>query len=368
MLKDIIKQEIIAHESFLSFERFMNLCLYTPKYGYYSGNNHIFGENGDFITAPEISSLFGASIANQIADVYDNNYDILEFGAGSGKLAIDVLQRLETLNKLPDTYYILEVSGSLKARQQQSLRKYPKLYERCRWLSSLPEKPIKGVVLANEILDAMPVNIFRNAEKDVIEESYIGFDDEKDEFYNFWLPTSNLNLIEAILDIKEPLTVGYQSEVNLSIKPWLKSIYEFLSEGIVLLIDYGFPQSTYYHEDRSSGTLMCHYQHKSHPDPFINLGKQDITAHVDFTAVAEAAFSLGFDINGYTNQAAFLISNGITELVTKDSEIELFKANSAIKMLTMPQEMGELFKVMALTKNLDSSLKGFELSDQRHHL
>lgn len=382
MLKDIIKQEIIEHESFLPFKKFMQLCLYTPTYGYYSGNNHIFGKGGDFITAPEISPLFGAAIANQIADVYDNNYDIFEFGAGSGKLALDVLKRLEELNKLPNNYFILEVSGSLKARQQDKLKQHPQLYKRCQWLSALPKKPIKAVVLANEVLDAMPVNIFRKAKKNVIEESYIGFSDkaqnkdieksnknlEDNEFYNFWLPTSNLQLIEAMLDIKKPLAIGYQSEINLSIKPWLKSIYDFLSEGLVLLIDYGFPQSTYYHEDRSSGTLMCHYQHKSHPNPFINLGKQDITAHVDFTAVAEAAFNLGFDISGYTSQAAFLISNGITDLIANYSEVELFKANSAIKMLTMPQEMGELFKVIALTKNLDNSLKSFELSDQRHHL
>ena len=167
MLKDIIKQEIIESETGLAFDRFMHLCLYTPHYGYYSGDNHIFGEGGDFITAPELSPLFGASIANQIAQVYDDNYDIFEFGAGSGKLALDVLQQLETLNKLPTNYYILEVSGTLKDRQQQALKKHPKLYEHCQWLDSLPKKPIKGVVLANEVLDAMPVNIFRIAKKEL---------------------------------------------------------------------------------------------------------------------------------------------------------------------------------------------------------
>ena len=367
MLIDVIKQAIAKNDGAISFEQFMSLCLYSPGLGYYSGGSAVFGEGGDFITAPEISPLFGKCIANQIADVYQNDFDVLELGAGTGKLALDVLQRLDALNTLPNTYYILEVSGSLKARQQALLMDFPGLFKRCQWLDSWPKTPIKGAVLANEVLDAMPATLFRKAMDETIEKAFVMSDEQQEKpFHCLWQPADNA--LTTTVNALGPLSIGYQSEINESIPPWLASLSDSLAEGLVLLIDYGFDRATYYHPDRSSGTLMCHYQHKSHPDPFLHLGEQDITAHVDFTAVAEAAYDLGFDISGYTHQAAFLISNGITDDLEALPDEARFKANHAIKMLTMPQEMGELFKVMALTKQCDKPLKGFELIDQRMKL
>ncbi len=367
MLIDVIKQAIIKNDGAISFEQFMSLCLYSPGFGYYSGGGAVFGEGGDFITAPEISPLYGKCLANQIADVYQKDFDVLELGAGTGKLALDILQRLDALNALPNTYYILEVSGSLKARQQAFLMDYPALFKRCQWLDSWPKMPIKGAVLANEVLDAMPATLFRKGVDATIEKAFVMVDEQQENTFHCLWQTADKALTKTV-NALGPLPVGYQSEINESIAPWLASLSDSLSEGLILLIDYGFDRSTYYHPDRSSGTLMCHYQHKSHPDPFLHLGEQDMTAHVDFTAVAEAAFELGFDISGYTHQAAFLIGNGITNDLDELSEEARFKANHAIKMLTMPQEMGELFKVMALTKQCDAALKGFELIDQRMKL
>lgn len=365
MLNQIISKTIEANSGQIPFEEFMSLCLYAPEFGYYSGNNFVFGREGDFITAPEISPLFGQCIANQVADVFNSGFDVLEIGAGTGKLALDVLSHLESLNALPNHYYILEVSAGLKARQVETLKQFPILFKRCIWLDAWPEQPIKGAVLANEVLDAMPATLFRTGLDSLVEKGYVGLNDELG-FHCIWQKASDslTNKVNALGNFSE----NYQSEVNLSIKPWLASLYDSVSEGLVLLIDYGFDSSTYYHPDRSSGTLMCHYQHKSHSNPFLHLGKQDITTHVDFTDVANSAFDLGFDVSGYTNQAAFLIANGITNNLDKLSEKERFKANHAIKMLTMPQEMGELFKVMALTKKNDTTLKGFELVDYRHRL
>lgn len=366
MLTEQIKQQIDKQGGLISFREFMALCLYTPNLGYYTSTNPIFGQDGDFITAPTLSPLFGATIANQIADLFTEQYNILEFGAGNGKLALDVLQRLQALDALPEQYFILELSAHLQVLQQQTLKAYPELYQRCHWLTALPTTPIKGIVLANEVLDAMPVNLFRIGEQQIVEEGFVAF--EQDKFICRWLPAENLTIKQALTDI-EPLPVGYQSEVNLSIKPWLASISHILQQGLVLLIDYGFAKREYYHPDRHTGTLMCHFQHKAHPDPFIHIGQQDITAHVDFTAVADAAFEEGFSISGYTNQAAFLISNGIVELSQTLVEADRLKANNAIKTLTMPQEMGELFKVMALTKALgETDLKGFSLMDMCHKL
>ena len=364
LLNDVIKENISKNGGALPFEQFMSLCLYTPGLGYYSGDNEIIGSLGDFITAPELSAHFGYCIANQIAKVYQNSFDVLEFGAGSGKLALDVLTRLQQLSALPDHYYILDLSGTLKARQQALLAAHPALFERCVWLNSLPSKPLKGVVLANEVLDAMPVTLFRVAGNHEIQKAHIT---ENDNIFCCSWQKADANLTDKVRALGE-LPIGYQSELNESIDPWLSSLADVLQEGLALLIDYGFEASTYYHPDRNTGTLMCHYQHQSHPDPFINIGKQDITAHVDFSHVANAALNAGFEVTAYTNQAAFLITNGIADNSNHDSDLEQLKASQAIKILTMPHEMGELFKVMALTKGLDNISLGFEMFDKRNKL
>lgn len=365
MLKKLLTQAIQDKGGLLTFERYMTLCLYAPGLGYYSGDNYVFGKEGDFVTAPEISPLFGQCIAKQLSSVFKQPFDILELGAGTGKLAVDILHYLDAIHALPQTYFILEVSAGLKARQRETLAAYPHLLERCEWLNTWPKTPIKGAIIANEVLDAMPATLFRKSINARIEECFVGLD-AQGELQPLW-QEANPELTEKVKALGS-FELGYQSEINLAIKPWLASMYEALSQGMVLLIDYGFDAATYYHPDRNSGTLMCHYQHKSHTDPFIHLGKQDITTHVDFTDVANSAFELGFDVSGYTNQAAFLIANGITELLEKTPEDAYFKTAHAVKMLTMPQEMGELFKVMALTKNCDEGLTGFELADYRSRL
>lgn len=365
LLKEHISQHIQAAGGVISFAEFMSYCLYTPELGYYTSNKPIIGEQGDFVTAPEISPLFGFSIANQIHEIYQQDYDILEFGAGNGSLCRDVLLRLAHLDALPEHYYILEVSGYLRAQQQQTLSDYPELLARVQWLTELPKQPIKGVVLANEVLDAMPVEVFR-VQQGNFQQAYIEFN-ENLEWQFVWQACSP-ELLAAVKEL-EPLPDGYQSEINLSISPWLASIYDILAEGCVLLFDYGFPQSSYYHPDRHHGTLMCHYQHRTHPDPLINVGQQDITAHVNFTAVAEAAYEKGFAIHGFTNQASFLIGNRITDFMADLSANEQIQASQAVQKLTMPHEMGELFKCIALTKCwAGDPMSGFTFVDYLHHL
>lgn len=367
MFEAIIQEALTRHDGTLPFDQFMALALYAPGAGYYTSGNVVLGEAGDFITAPEISPLFGATVANHIGQHFNKDYDVLEFGAGSGALALAVLQRLHALERLPNHYYILELSGSLRARQQDVLKAHPALYERCVWLDALPSTPIEGVVIANEVLDAMPVSLFRIGQDGVEEGHVVAEEGNASTLGLQWRPASS-NVEKAVHAIG-PLPLGYQSELNLNITPWIGSVADMLASGLVLLFDYGFPQATYYHPDRTTGTLMCHYQHRAHPDPLIHVGKQDITAHVDFTAVAEAAAAHGFAIAGFTNQASFLLANGLLELTQSlASEQDKFTANQAIKKLTLPHEMGELFKVMALTKGMSEPLTNFSLLDFRARL
>ncbi len=366
-LMQLICREIEAHEGKISFAHFMHLALYTPGLGYYSSGEIKFGKEGDFVTAPELSPLFAQALANQVACLQQSSpklNQLFEFGAGSGQLALNMMRRLEALDALPERYFILEVSGDLKARQQALLQEaLPHLYPRFQWLDRLPESPLNAIVVANEILDAMPVSRFRVGERD-IEEAYVVLEDK--QLATCWHPASEA-LKERVLALA-PLAEGYQSEVNLNINPWLQSLYDMLETGVVLLIDYGFPEHEYYHPTRSMGTLMCHYRHQANTAPYENLGLQDITAHVDFTHVAMAAQTVGFDVDGYTDQASFLLANGLLDLIERDDDVKAYEQNQQVKTLTMPQEMGELFKVMALSKNNSQLLQGFSLSDKRHSL
>lgn len=351
----------------IPFVEFMQMALYAPVEGYYSSGLQKFGKDGDFITAPELTPLFGKTLANQCQQILNllDHPVIFEFGAGTGKLCIDVMSQLEHLNSVPDTYYILELSASLKHRQQKLIQeKIPHLANRIIWLERWPEKPFNGVILANEVLDAMPVNRFM-LNNDGILESYITLN-KSGELTELFKSCENQRLLHYINNSVPQQNPPYVSEVNLFIEDWLTNIYQMLNQGAVLLIDYGFPRHEYYHPERNQGTLMCHFQHHAHPDPLIHPGDQDITAHVDFTHVAEAGQHAGFHIAGYTNQASFLLANGLLSLLnTLDNETERFGAKQAIKQLTHPSEMGELFKVMALTKKLDIDLNGFLLNDKR---
>jgi SAM-dependent MidA family methyltransferase len=355
----------------IGFDRFMELALYAPGLGYYSAGSRKFGEAGDFVTAPELSSLFSRCLAAQCAEVLEGlgGGEILEFGAGSGVMAADILAELERLDRLPARYGILELSAELRSRQLATIREgVPHLAERVQWLDSLPEPGFSGVVLANEVLDAMPVHRFHIREGEPLELCVVwnGERFELDEDAPDALLYQRLKVLQRDYALGE----GYSSEINLRAEEWVGALGGFLERGVALLIDYGFPRSEFYHPQRSSGTLMCHYRHRAHDDALILPGLQDITAHVDFTAVGEAALAAGLAVRGYTSQANFLIANGLTELLAQDGEDlkqQLILA-AQVKRLTMPGEMGELFKVMALTRRWDRPLQGFALRDERGRL
>ncbi len=355
-------QEQLHTKQDLTFFEFMQQALYHPHHGYYNNHSHKFGLHGDFITAPELTPLFGNSLAKQCQQILSiiKNPTILEFGAGSGKLCLDIMTQLEILQCLPEQYLIMEVSGSLRTSQQQLLQtQLPHLYQRIQWLNTLPTQQFSGIILANEVLDAIPVHKFLYKNNNVYE-SHIQLTTEQ-KLIECYLPTNNHNLQTYVKNyVKQQ---PYQSEINFLLPAWLNTCNDILSNGALLILDYGFPRHEYYHPDRQQGTLMCHYQHKTHINPLINIGAQDITAHVDFTHVAESATAAGFKLAGYTNQAAFLLNCGILNLLaTNNTSIN---NHQAIKQLLQPQEMGELFKVIALTKNLNLDLSGFSTYDKR---
>lgn len=369
-LQALIIEEIAEHGGHIGFDRFMELALYAPGLGYYSAGSHKFGEAGDFVTAPELSTLFSQCLASQCAEVLGSiGGDILEFGAGSGVMAADILAELQRLDCLPEHYYILEVSADLRQRQQQMIEaKVPQLLERVSWLDALPEAGFCGVVLANEVLDAMPVHRFRIHEGEP-HELHVVWDGKAFELQEGPADAALFGRVKQLQD-EYALDEGYASEINLRAEEWVRSLAGFLKQGVALLIDYGFPRREFYHPQRSEGTLMCHYRHRAHDNALLWVGLQDITTHVDFTAVGEAALEAGLAVRGYTNQAAFLIANGLTELLSQaegDMKLQL-TLSAQVKRLTMPGEMGELFKVMALSRGWEGGLKGFSLRDDRVNL
>jgi len=370
-LATLIREEITTNGGRIGFDRFMELALYAPGLGYYSAGSHKFGEAGDFVTAPELSPLFSRCLARQCNEVLETlgDGDILEFGAGSGVMAADILLELAALDNLPGNYYILELSAELRARQQQTIgEKVPELASRVVWLDTLPEAGFTGVVLANEVLDAMPVHRFRIHEGEPLELCVVwnGERFELDE------DAPDAALYERLKWLQQHygLVEGYSSELNLRGEEWVKSLGDFLERGVALLIDYGFPGPEFYHPQRSNGTLMCHYRHRAHDDALILPGLQDITAHVDFTAVAEAALAAGLSVRGFANQANFLIASGLTALLaeTGDDLKQQLSLAAQVKRLTMPGEMGELFKVLALSREWEGTLQGFSLRDERARL
>jgi SAM-dependent MidA family methyltransferase len=349
----------------MPFVDYMQQALYAPYSGYYSSNTQKLGKYGDFITAPELTPLFGKTLANQCQQILSKfgSANILEFGAGTGQLCIDILCQLDSLQCLPEKYTILEVSGNLRGRQEAHIKKtIPHLASRVQWLDRLPKTPFQGIILVNEVLDAMPVHRFMQTETGLLE-SHIQLDEQKNLCERF-LPCTNVKLIKHLDSLLPPI-YPYLSEANLYIDAWIQSCHNILEQGAVFIIDYGFNRQEYYHPDRYQGTLMCHYQHQAHSNPLAHPGEEDITAHVDFTHVAEAAYNAGFSIAGFTNQAAFLLANGILQLLeTIPSEKEKIFSTQALKQLLQPQEMGELFKVIALTKEINYPLKGFQLQDK----
>ena len=357
------------------------MALYEPGLGYYSGGLHKFGEAGDFVTAPEVSPLFGQCMAAQFVQITRQfsagNHKplcLLEPGAGSGRLAVDILQRLEQLACLPDTYYIIELSAELQQRQRRLLQEsVPQLLDRVVWLTSVAQARADSnmVVIANEVLDAMPLEVFRfNAEQ--VESLRIvcrdgelrsRFTAAKDDVSNYLQAVRQ----RSVIDFPD----GYQSEFNPAIKGWLQMFANHFEHLVMLLIDYGYNEREYYHPERTEGTLMCYYRHRAHSDFLWWPGLQDITAYVNFTDVAYGAEAVGLSVSGYTTQAAFLLASGLSELHAQQVSDDLqqqIKLSQQIKTLTLPSEMGERFKVMALTKGYDEPLSGFSMLDLRNRL
>ncbi|MFL9878455.1 class I SAM-dependent methyltransferase [Herbaspirillum rhizosphaerae] len=349
-LQHLIADEIRRSDGWISFARYMELVLYAPGLGYYSGGATKLGKEGDFTTAPEISPLFGATLAHLATELFDQtDAAIMEFGAGTGKLALDILTELRTADRLPTHYFVVEISTQLRARQQETLRDFPQV----RWLDSLPAA-FSGVVIGNEVLDAMPVQLVIRGEDSWLERGVT--QDASGAFAYADRPCDD-TLMAQIPDA-EVLPVGYLTEVHPISVGFMQSLGAMLQggKGVALLFDYGFPAHEYYLHERGQGTLMCHYRHHAHPDPFYLPGLQDVTAHVDFTAMAKAAIEGGLDVFGYTSQAAFLLGAGIGDLLLRTSPEQsraYLPQSNAVQKLISPAEMGELFKVLAVGKNIN---------------
>jgi SAM-dependent MidA family methyltransferase len=364
----LIRAEITHAGNSIPFSRFMDLALYAPGLGYYSAGKQKLGAHGDFITAPELGPVFARCLARQCAQVLAaTGGDILEAGAGSGALAVELLLELEQLRQLPERYLIVELSRDLRERQRAALtQQAPHLAARVTWCDTLPPRELRGIVLANELLDAMPVARFRTSRGGAVNELYVSWQENR----FVWCEAG---ASDALLRRVLPLTLpeDYESEVGFAAEGWVRSIGDALVHGVVLLIDYGFPRAEFYHPQRSRGTLMCHYRHRAHGDPLILAGLQDITAHVDFTAMAEAGRDAGLALLGYTSQALFLLGSGLEDVAaraaTQDVRSQMTFTNE-IKKLTLPHEMGELFKVIALGRNFDQPLTGFRMQDRRTRL
>jgi SAM-dependent MidA family methyltransferase len=361
-LTEFIRRDITAQGGWISFARYMELALYSPGLGYYAAGAHKLGEAGDFITAPELSPLFGRTVARQVAEIMAQSASsILELGAGSGKLAMDMLAELEQLGSLPDSYSIIEVSADLRARQQALLREHlPHLQGRVHWLDELPEK-FSGAIVANEVLDALPVHLLHWCDSAITERGIAA-----GEHGFVWQERAigDARLLQAAQQITVP--DDYVSEICLVARGLVNSLAQRLERGAMLFIDYGFGAREFYHPQRSNGTLMCHYRHHAHDDPFFLPGLQDITAHVNFTDIAECGIDAGLELAGYTSQAFFLINCGITGLlqdIPPENLRDYLPLSAQLQKLTSPAEMGELFKVIAFGKNLADPLSGFASGD-----
>ena len=339
-----LRDEIRRGGGWISFARYMELVLYEPGLGYYAGRARKFGAEGDFVTAPELGSLFGRTLARQLKAL---GCPVLEFGAGSGALAEALLGQGEL------DYSILETSADLRERQQA------RLGHRAKWLDRLPER-IRGVVLANEVLDALPVHAVAWRPEGIMERG-VAFSSRL-----CWeeRPAQG-ELLEEARTIRVPLP--YESEIGLLARAWMRELARRLDEGAILVFDYGFPRREYYHPQRATGTLMCHYRHQAHGDPFAHPGEEDVTAHVDFSALAEAAAAGGLDVLGYATQAQFLVNCGITEVLGEanlDNALHYAPLAAEAQKLLSPAEMGELFKVLAVGKGLSRPLLGFTRGDR----
>ncbi|WP_207003392.1 class I SAM-dependent methyltransferase [Trinickia mobilis] len=368
----LISGEIAAAGGWLPFDRYMARALYAPGLGYYSGGAVKFGrraeDGSDFVTAPELSPLFAATLARPLAQALDasGTRHLMEFGAGTGKLAAGLLTALDALGAPFDSYSIVDLSGELRERQRETIeQEAPSLASRVRWLDALPET-FEGVVIGNEVLDAMPVRLFSHAgdawheRGAALKGDTLAFEDRP-----VTTPADVAFLAEA------GIAGDYVTETHEAGKAFTRTICTMLARGAAFFIDYGFPRHEYYHPQRAQGTLMCHYRHRAHGDPFVYPGLQDITAHVEFTGIAEAGVETGADLLGYTSQARFLLNAGITDALAEfdpSDAARFLPAANAVQKLISEAEMGELFKVIAFSRGIDGTLDAFARGDRSHTL
>ncbi|MDY0034845.1 MAG: SAM-dependent methyltransferase [Zoogloea oleivorans] len=366
-----LRSLIDAQGGWISFATYMAEALYAPGLGYYSGGARKFGPGGDFITAPELTPLFGQALATQVQQIMELSAPyIIEAGAGTGLLAADLLLELEHRGALPESYAILEVSGELRERQFDTLAaKAPHLASRVSWLDDLP-KQFSGAIVANEVLDVMPVHLIA-WRPDGIFERGVAVDAEGGFVWADRPVAGKVAEAAAALDIPLPEEGEYVSELNLAGRAWIGELAAGLTHGAMLLVDYGYPRAEYYLGSRSTGTLMCYFRHHAHADPFLWPGLNDITAFVDFTAAAEAGFEAGLDVLGYTDQANLLYNCGVLACLARrapEDSVDYIRAAKAVQRLTGPHEMGELFKVIAMGKGIEQPLIGFLRGDRLHTL
>ena len=364
----LLRAEVEAHGGAIPFSRFMEIALYAPELGYYRAGWRTFGTEGDFVTASEISPLFASAVARQVEQALSSlgTREVVEIGAGTGRMAAQML--LDLVQEGEVRYRILELSGALASRQRETISAHaPDALACVSWLDALPESGFRGVVLANEVVDAVPVERFE-VTADGISVHCVGFDAGRPVWRS--QPAAPW-LVEAVESVQHEIgyrfPVGYVSEIGPARCAWAASIAERIERGLVLVMDYGFPRRELYHPDRRNGTLRCHFRHRRHDDPLVLCGLQDITAHVDFTAIARAS---GLDIAGFTTQSEFLLGCGLLDLVSDidPGSPEFVRLTGQIKRITLPGEMGEAVKVMALTHEIRDPLIGFSGRDHRVRL
>ena len=337
-----IPAELAKNGGWISFARYMELALHAPG-GYYAGGARKFGAEGDFVTAPELGRLFGRTLSRQLKELLNENRRILEIGAGSGALAETLLDELGC------EYFILETSADLRDRQRE------RLGSRAVWLESLPEG-FRGAIVANEVVDAIPVHAVAWRAQGIMERGVAADGDKL-----FWKdrPASG-----ALLEEAKKISPGlpYESEIGLIGQAWMRRVAESLQQGVAFIIDYGFPRHEYYHPQRAEGTLMCHHRHRAHGDVFARPGLEDMTAHVDFSALAGAARTAGLEVLGYATQAQFLVNCGITDVLGEanvENALHYAPLAAEANKLLSPAEMGELFKVLAVGRGVKAPLLGF---------
>ena len=362
-----IRERIDSAGGVLPFDEYMEAALYAPGLGYYAASSRKFGPGGDFVTAPELGPLFGQCLAREVGPVLASlkKACVLEFGAGSGALAVSLIEALSRLDQLPERYCILEISPDLRERQRKRLEPIANQHRLdIKWLERMPDAPLEGVILANEVVDAFPVTRFRVRNEKPVR---AGVCINGDGFAWDWIDDLGDDQSTMSIFCQYQLKEGYTSEVCHRSKAWMGALASALQRGVVLVIDYGFPAAEYYLPERSEGTLRCHYLHQAHNDPLIYPGIQDVTSHVNFSALADAGRESGLEVLGYTSQEAYLLGLGLLELASaqpNDDEKQMLKTAAEVKELILPSQMGEAFKVMAFGRQADKPLQGFKLRDR----